>query len=317
MRDAPMDRTFKKTKHQSEATAYLDKSEVLPLPQHDKYQPLSKEEDQARTNVHYEQPAEFFYRWTGGEWNVYSCNLWGEGITTDTESQQAKLDLFAQLMDLKPGKRILDVGCGWAGPLVYLSTRYGVEGVGLTLSPTQKQAADERIARHNANVQVEVCHWDDYTDDQPFDAIYTDEVIVHFHFLTEYFKKAHALLCPGGIMLNKEFHYTSSRYKTPSRGEIFMNEIYGFTGNYRTLHEEMRMMDEAGFELRQVYNLPLVHYQKTMDRWLTNMHDHRARLVELVGEETYNRFRIYVKLGRRALNTPVPTMDIVVGRKPL
>lgn len=306
-----------KTKHQSKNTAYLDKHNVQPMSEHDKYQPLTKAEDQSRTNVHYEQPAEFFYTWTGGDWNVYSCNIWNEDTITDTASQEAKLDLFAQLMGLKPGMRILDVGCGWAGPLVYLSTKYGVEGVGLTLSPTQKQAADERIAKYNANVQVQVCHWGDYQDEQPFDAIYTDEVIVHFYYLGEFFQKAHSLLCPGGVMLNKEFHYTSSRYKTPTRGEIFMNEVYGFTGNYRTLHEELSLMDDAGFELRQVHNIPNVHYQKTMDRWLANMHQHRQRLTELVGEETYNRFRIYVKLGRRALNTPVPTMDVVVGRKPL
>jgi cyclopropane-fatty-acyl-phospholipid synthase len=298
-------------------TAYLDKHNVQPLPEHDKYQPLTKAEDQIRTNVHYEQPAEFFYRWTGGDWNVYSCNLWYDDVTTDTASQEAKLDLFARLMNLKPGMRILDVGCGWAGPLVYLSKKYGVKGVGLTLSPMQKAAADARIRQHDVDVEIHVCHWDDYDDEQPFDAIYTDEVIVHFYYLREFFQKANRLLCPGGMMVNKEFHYTSSQYKKPSRGEIYMNETYGFTGNYRTLHEELSMLDAAGFELREVVNIPLEHYQKTMNRWLTLMHENRARLVELVGDEIYNRFRKYVKLGRIALNTPVPTMDVVVGRKPL
>lgn len=306
-----------KTKHQSAETAYLSKVNVEPLPQHDKYQLLTPEEDQARTNVHYEQPAEFFQTLTGGEWNVYSCNVWGEGITNDTESQEAKLDLIAQRLELAPGKRLLDVGCGWAGPLVYLSTKYGVEAVGLTLSPTQKEFGDARIAQYGANAQIHVCHWDEYHDDRPFDAIYTDEVIVHFSRLGDFFSKAYSLLRPGGVMVNKEFHYTRSAYKAPSRGEIFMNEIYGFTGNYRMLHEELCLMDEAGFDVVSTDTLPPYHYQKTMDRWLTNMHENRARLIDLVGLEVYNRFRIYIKLGRRALNTPVPTMDIVVGRRPL
>jgi len=118
-----------------------------PTPEHQLYHEYSVEEDQQRTNVHYEQPPEFFYLFTGGEWNVYSCNLW-DTATTDTESQEAKLDRTAELARLQPGMRILDVGSGWAGPLTYLCKKYGVTGVGLTLSPTQEQAADERIAQH-------------------------------------------------------------------------------------------------------------------------------------------------------------------------
>jgi cyclopropane fatty-acyl-phospholipid synthase-like methyltransferase len=113
-----------------------------PRPDHQLFHSYSVEEDRVRTNVHYEQPPEFFYLITGGEWNCYSCNLW-DGATTDTESQEAKLDQTAALAGLERGMRILDVGCGWAGPLAYLCQRYGVSGVGLTLSPSQKEAGDE------------------------------------------------------------------------------------------------------------------------------------------------------------------------------
>src|SRR5205823_4876414 len=78
-----------------------------PAPDQELFQRYSNQEDAARTNIHYEQPREFFYAITGGEWNVYSCNLWTDA-TTDTESQEAKLDLLARLMELKPGQRILD-----------------------------------------------------------------------------------------------------------------------------------------------------------------------------------------------------------------
>ena len=107
-------------------------------PEMEFYQSYSTEEDKARTNVHYEHPVAYFNAITGGRWNVYSCNLW-EGTTDDTESQEAKLDLMARLMDLQPGQRILDVGCGWGGPLTYLCQKYKTRGVGLTLSPTQKK----------------------------------------------------------------------------------------------------------------------------------------------------------------------------------
>ena len=55
---------------------------------HQLYHAYSIEEDQDRTNVHYEHHPDFFYLFTGGEWNVYSCNLWDPDVTTDTESQE-------------------------------------------------------------------------------------------------------------------------------------------------------------------------------------------------------------------------------------
>src|SRR5437870_4671264 len=81
-------------------------------PREDIYQALTTEEDKERTNVHYEQPPRFFTAFTGGEWNTYSCNLW-DHATSVTESQEAKLDLLARHMELEPGMRIMDVGCGW------------------------------------------------------------------------------------------------------------------------------------------------------------------------------------------------------------
>jgi len=89
-------------------------------PEHQLYHDYTTDVDQARTNVHYEQPPEFFLLITGGEWNVYSANLWDPGTADDTASQEAKLDLIARLAGLEKGMRLIDVGCGWAGPLTYL-----------------------------------------------------------------------------------------------------------------------------------------------------------------------------------------------------
>ena len=285
-----------------------------PAPEQQFYRPYSTAEDKEHTNVHYEQPPEFFYAITGGEWNCYSCNLWS-GASDDTEAQEAKLDLLATFMELKPGQRILDVGCGWAGPLVYLSKTYGVQGVGLTLSPTQKRFADKRIVDYGVNVEVIECHWRDFQDDQGFDAIFTDEVIVHFQDLGGFFAKAHALLHPGGRFVNKELHFTSSRHKQLSRGDVFLNEIYGLTGNYRTLAEELTLLDETGFELQTVHQIPREHYQKTAERWQANMYQHKQRVQELVGAEYYRQFRTYLKLVGKLTRGHQMSLDVVVSSK--
>ena len=281
-------------------------------PEHQLYHSYSVEEDQERTNVHYEYAPDFFYLFTGGRWNVYSCNLWESPDEDDTTAQERKLDRTAELAGLKPGMRILDVGCGWAGPLTYLCKKYDLRGVGLTLSPTQKAAADERIQREDVDAEIKVCHWQEYEDDKPFDAVVTDEVIVHFNDLGGFFKKSFDLLSDSGVMVNKELHLSHPRHAILERGGEFVSQIYGDTGNYRTLAEELQLGYDAGFEM-SVHHIPKWHYEVTIDHWLANQYANRERIKEVSSEEDYRNFRIYLKLARRIQRNM--TLDYVVGRK--
>ncbi len=280
------------------------------------YAARSVVEDQARTNIHYEQPAEFFTCVLGGTWNVYSANVW-RGDMSETQSQEAKLDLLAELMDLQPGQRILDVGSGWGGPLVYLCKRYGVRGVGLMLSPTQREFSETRAKHHGVDATFIERHWQDYVDAQPFDAVYVDEVSVHFEALEAFFRRAKELLRPGGRVVNKELHFAHARYAEMKRGLAFLNELFGGTGNYRTLAEELRCVGAADLDLVELRQIPREDYRRTMDHWIANMQEHRAELEGIVGADYYRRFRTFLKLGRHALGDPTMTVDIVVGRKPV
>lgn len=273
------------------------------------------DDDKARINSHYDRPAEFFTTLTGGEWNVYSCNLW-EGASDDTESQERKLDVMARMLDLRPGQRVLDVGCGWGGPLVYLAKKYGIIGVGITPSPRQVDHANARAAQHGAPARFVVSHWREFTDAAPFDAIYSDEVIVHFNDLGGFFEKARSLLRPGGLMLNKELHFASSRYMELSRAMVFINKLAGETGNYRMLHDELMLLDRAGFDLVGLEQMATANYVRTLDGWLDNMREARTQLERLVGPEDYRRFRTYLKVSRRSHSGPSMTLDLVLARAP-
>jgi len=285
-------------------------------PEQQFYQSYSAAEDKERTNVHYEQPVEFFYAVTGGRWNVYSSNVY-DGATTNTEAQEAKLDRMAAHMGLKPGSRILDVGCGWGGPLTYLCKKYGAVGVGLTLSSSQKKAAEARAAREGVTIEIHEMHWRDFVDTGGgFDAVYTDEVIVHFNDLGGFFVKAFEVLRPGGVMVNKELHYTHPRYSEMTRGLSLINEIYGSTGNYRPLAEELKLANDAGFEVQRIDQIPLVHYRQTMEDWVSNMWNARAQLEEMVGREYFRRFRAYLKMCLQIFRGKTMTLDIIVSRKP-
>jgi cyclopropane-fatty-acyl-phospholipid synthase len=69
----------------------------------------------------------------------YSCAYWKDAANLD-EAQEAKMDLICRKLQLQPGMRLLDVGCGWGGLLAYAARRYGVEAVGITVSREQVQA---------------------------------------------------------------------------------------------------------------------------------------------------------------------------------
>ncbi len=278
------------------------------------FQSYTNEEDRDRTNLHYEQPPEFFHPILGGEWHTYSCNLWS-GARTDTESQEAKLDLLARLMCLEPGKRVLEIGCGWGGPLVYLSKTYGVQGVGLTLSPTQKRYADERINQHGVSVEVVEAHWQQFDDSEGFDVVFTDEVIVHFKDFVGFCGKARSWLRPGGIFLNKELHLTNSRYKQLARADAFVHEIFGLTGNYRTLGEELIALDENGFAQQVMRQLSLENYERTVGQWEKNMLNNREQLHAIAGPEYYRQFRTYLRIVRKLFRRRTMTLDIVVSHK--
>jgi cyclopropane-fatty-acyl-phospholipid synthase len=268
------------------------------------YQDLSKEEDRERTNVHYMLPPRFFTTFTGGDWHVYSCNLWGDEIAADaldpraqTRAQESKLDAFAELLELRPGKRVLDVGCAWGGPLLYLCKKYDVTGHGITLSELQRDYAREWAARLGVRCTFEVCHWEDLATPVPFDAVMSDEAIVHVRRLEELFRKIGSLLAKDGLMVNKELHFTHPRFGSNlSRATIFINALFGGTGNYRSLADELALVNAAGFAVEEVRQIPATEYVQTLRSWRGNLFHARKELIDLVGTEVYTNYNRYLML---------------------
>jgi cyclopropane-fatty-acyl-phospholipid synthase len=292
----------------------LSYTDIAPPVENRLYQAYALEEETLRSSSHYELDPEFFYTLTGGEWNCYSCSLWEPGFTM-TQAQEKKLDKLAEMMKLQPGMKILDVGCGWGGPLVYLCKKYGVVGHGITITPRQIPEAAARAARHAVNATFQVRHWKELPDVETYDAIYTDEVIVHFHDLGDFFAKCHRLLKQGRMMVHKELHLTHSSYSALGPMGQHVNKVYGYTGNYRTLQEELQLVDANGFELTHIFDLPIEQYNITMDEWLSNLFKARQRLKAITSEQAYKDYRGYLKAYRYIFTTGHLRLDIVASRK--
>jgi cyclopropane-fatty-acyl-phospholipid synthase len=278
------------------------------------YRRYAGADEAARVGSHYERPVEFFYPVLGGAWHLYSGLLW-EHATSVTEAQEEKLDFLAALMRLQRGQRILDVGCGWGGPLVYLCNRYGVSGVGLTVAEGQYRGGAERIAGSGVEASVVLCHWREYEPDGSFDVVYADEATGHFSDLAGYFAKVYTMLRVGGLMMIRDLHFTHPRHAEMSRAMVFINELFGETANYRTLAEELGLANEAGFDLVKIRQIDISHYLRTLDAWQQNLRDHRKSLEGLVGREDVRRFEAYLRVSKRALRSRTMTVEVTLFEK--
>ncbi|MFF5106437.1 SAM-dependent methyltransferase [Streptomyces sp. NPDC000134] len=271
---------------------------------------------------------EFFTRVLGGEWHLYSSHILGHA--TETENQQAKLDLLAEQMHLRPGARVLDVGCGWGGSLTYLATRYGVTGVGISLVPQQCAYAGRRARRHGVPLEFRPSHWQDFEADEPFDAVMTTGVVVHFPSLLDYFVRARQWLRPGGVLLNEEMHLRSADASASraSRALAALDDVrkkgreaggrlvVDEEGHYVTLDRETELLREAGFEVERVVPLSMADYQRTVEGWVDNCERRKAELTELTGRDVYRWYRLYFRLFRRLIDDRTMRLDVVSARVP-
>ncbi|GAB3516727.1 cyclopropane fatty acyl phospholipid synthase [Pseudoxanthomonas daejeonensis] len=105
---------------------------------------------------------------------VYSCGYWREADGLDA-AQEAKLDLVCRKLELRPGMRVLDIGCGWGEALKYAVERYGVSGVGVTISQAQADYASRLCAGLPVQIRLQ-----DYRDlREPFDAAFSIGMFEH------------------------------------------------------------------------------------------------------------------------------------------
>ena len=133
----------------------------------------SRRRDRQAISHHYDVGNDF-YRIVLGDSMVYSCAYWtsSEADYGLADAQRDKLDLICRKLDLKPGMRLLDVGCGWGSLAMHAAREYGVDVVGITLSNEQADYARKQVAEAGFTEQVDI-RIQDYRelDDGPFDAI--------------------------------------------------------------------------------------------------------------------------------------------------
>lgn len=254
----------------------------------------SQERDRRAIGFHYDQPIDFYRTFLDREM-VYSCAYWDDGVDTLDAAQSAKLDYTLDKLRLKAGERLLDVGCGWGALVVRAAERYGAHVLGITLSQTQYDEAQRRIAAalvgNRARVELR-----DYRDLEglQFDKIVSVGMFEHVgrSRLPEYFGAAYDALRPGGLFLNHGISDQSEGRKG-GRASGFMERFVFPDGELVAVSDALAIAERTGFEVRDVESLR-EHYARTLRAWVARLESRRDAAIAAAGAQSYRTWRLYM-----------------------
>lgn len=254
----------------------------------------AKQRDAEAIHHHYDV-SNRFYEWVLGPSMAYTCAVFPSEQSTLEEAQHAKFDLVAKKLGLKPGMRLLDVGCGWGGMVMHAAREYGVKGLGVTLSRQQAEWAQKAIAEEGLGDLAEVRYMD-YRDvkESGFDAVSSIGLTEHIgkEQLPFYFRFLYDKLKPGGRILNHCITRPTGTEKTINAGG-FINRYVFPDGELESVGYLARQMEDLGFEIRHEENLR-EHYAQTLRYWCANLDEHWDEAVEEVGQGTARVWRLYM-----------------------
>ena len=255
--------------------------------------PHSRDRDRQAIRYHYDLPTEFYALWLDSRL-VYSCAYFNEAEENLDSAQVHKLDYICRKLRLRPGDRLLNIGCGWGALIMHAASNYGVECVGITLSVPQAEVARERLrtAGLNHRCRVEVSDYRDIDHDLQYDKIVSVGMFEHVGeaLLPEYFRRASDLLRPGGVFLNHGIAY-SATYRR--RGPSFVDRYVFPDGDLVPVSTSLREAELSGFELRDVESLR-EHYALTLHYWVQRLEAHREEARRITDDVTYRIWRLYM-----------------------
>jgi cyclopropane-fatty-acyl-phospholipid synthase len=252
----------------------------------------SRARDAAAISHHYDVSNDF-YALVLGPSMTYSCGVWPSTDATLEEAQAAKYDLVCRKLGLRPGMRLLDVGCGWGGMVMHAARHYGVRALGITLSRNQAQCAAQ--AAKNARLDDVEIRVQDYRDvDGRFDAISSIGMFEHVGLsrLGEYFTHLHELLAPSGRLLNHGISRPPSGRARFSRGGFIDRYVFP-DGELHEIGSVVSRMQTSGFEVRHVESLR-EHYDLTLRQWVRNLEANWDEAVGIAGMGRARVWRLYM-----------------------
>jgi cyclopropane-fatty-acyl-phospholipid synthase len=222
----------------------------------------------------------------------YSCAYW-KGAKTPDEAQENKLELICQKMYLKPGMRILDIGCGWGAFGKYAAEKYGVEVVGITVSQEQVLLGKELCKGLPVEIKLQ-----DYRDvsaskefnGKKFDRIVSVGMIEHVGYKNyrEYFEVADSNLKDDGLFLL----HTIGEVRSTKSTDAWTHK-YIFPNGMLPSIAQLAKVVEGLFVIEDLHNFG-ADYDKTLMAWYENFNAGWNQLKDKYGERFYRMWKYFL-----------------------
>jgi cyclopropane-fatty-acyl-phospholipid synthase len=270
--------------------------------------------DKRAVRHHYDVSNEYFRLFLGDSM-TYSCAIFSRGATTLEEAQDVKRELVCTKLGLRPGERVLDVGCGWGAFAIHAATRHGVHVTGVTLSEPQAALARERAAAAGVadQVDIKVMDWREL-DAEPFDAIASIGMVEHVGSVNidGYAARLTELLRPGGRVLNHGI--ARLRHGDPEAGPFSERFVFPDAAPLH-LSRICFAFERAGVEVQHCEGFR-EDYAETLRHWARNFDANLDEAVRLGGSERVRVWRLYLRAARRGFETGFLSVFQVLGRRP-
>lgn len=253
--------------------------------------------------AHYDLGNDFFSLWLD-ETMSYSCAYFEHEDDSLKKAQLQKIDLVLKKMRLKPGQRILDIGCGWGWLILRAAEKYGVKALGITLSDEQYDETRRRIAASGRQDEIEV-RLLNYLDldepDESFDAVVSIGMFEHVErpYHGDYLSKVASLLKPGGLTM---LHTLTSLKETETNSWV---KKYIFPGGcIPSLREVIDLLPDHDFRMFQAESLR-PHYVRTLERWYENFSkpEVREKVLTMFDERFIRMWTLYLLGAASSLRT--------------
>ena len=259
---------------------------------------------------HYDSSNDFFFLFLDPR-RVYSCAFFERDEMTLEEAQLAKLDLSLGKLNLKPGLKMLDIGCGWGGCCRRSAEKYGAHAIGLTLSHNQLAYINETMshlkpdAPHKegaGTVDVRLQGWEEFQE--PVDRIVSIGAFEHFRRerYPTFFSRCRSLLPADGRMMLHSIVWASDwelkeknlpiEHEHVLFGKFIRKEIFP-GGELCRAEEIVDQSTAAGFQVTKIQSLR-TSYVKTLRIWANSLEQRKEEALKIAGQTVYDRYMKYM-----------------------
>jgi cyclopropane-fatty-acyl-phospholipid synthase len=255
-----------------------------------------------RVQAHYDLSDAFFKLFLDPSM-TYSCAYFERDGMTLAEAQRAKIDLALGKLDLRPGMRLLDIGCGWGATLRRAVEHWSARAVGLTLSRNQHAHVQRALADlPDGSAEVRLRGWEQF--DEPVDRIVSIGAFEHFRVerYAAFFQRCRDLLPPDGRMLlhtivRPDGATLAQRGIRVAHDDVLFAKFISrsiFPGGQLAPPQVIaRHAESAGFVVERIHSLR-PHYARTLDAWAAALETSHAPAVAVTSQDVYDTYMRYL-----------------------